>query len=94
MNSFLVYQISDNSINDTVKAKMKALGYYEAWSSNNINYKLPDYSMWKPNNLSLQKAVEDMQKVILEINSEKGLTVKLLRCVAVPVSPWHAITGE
>ena len=94
MHGLITYQLSDSTINDDLRSNMLALGYHAQWSSNGKTYKLPDNSVWKKDIESLQRGIDDLTSVVNSINASKGKTVRLIRCIAVPVSPWAGIEGE
>lgn len=96
MTSFIVYQLSDHSenINSNLQTRMRGRGYHTAWTSDGVTYRLPSNSMWKVENFNQQTAIDDISTCLNELNAISGSSVRLVRCVAVPVNPWAAIPGE
>ncbi len=86
-NILLTYDLKEDRLHESkhsqVKNSMKALGYYDAWTHNNVTYTLPNTTLFKDGSVSQAKA---------ELLSCATAVVE--RFVAVEFSNWEAIKGE
>src|SRR5688572_24930021 len=88
MNVFVAIEVSDRQ--QEVIKKLIAKGYASRWNvlnDNSVYYPLPSNCVWQPN-IELQKAYQDVESIITEINSNSISKIVLKSCIVIPAAPW------
>lgn len=91
MNALIIFDVNKDHL--IVKNAMRAQGYYDAWISNNIQYDLPNNTLWKPNT-TLQQAYNDLFMIVNNLNRQNpllvvaGQAIIIQKCIVVPNNPW------
>lgn len=91
MNAVVIFEVSSQA--DEVIQTLKQNGFHSSWVGGGKPYDLPKYSLWKPDT-ELQASINEVKKTIDEMNAANGSNIVLLKCIALPSSPWSGIARK
>jgi len=92
MNAYISFDVSNRA--EVVIARLRAMGYYNAWVSKGVTYFLPSHSLWKPN-CELSQAKNDLVNLVNTLNVEMpNSQIVIQRCIVLSVTPWDGLTGS
>lgn len=93
MHTLITYDVSRRQTE--VKKALKELSYFDAWTSDNITYYLPNTTLWKKD-ITSEDSLREMKSIIAKLNQGQPISnqIELERCACVPVNPWAAIPGR
>jgi hypothetical protein len=93
MQVIITYDL--NTGHSEVKAHMKSKGYLSAWSYNDVNYYLPNTTLWKKDT-ELSTAKKDLEETKTYLNQTpqfQFLQIIIERCIVTSANPWDGIPG-
>ncbi|QHT68039.1 hypothetical protein GXP67_16010 [Rhodocytophaga rosea] len=85
MQIIISYEV--NSKQSAVRDIMKLKGYEEIWTKNEVQYRLPETTLWKEDTTPSQ-AMEDLKKVA------RALNIELLGASAAEFTDWEGLQDE
>lgn len=85
MQILISYEV--NSKQSAVRDIMKLKGYEEVWVKDDVEYQLPETSLWK-SDVTPSQAMEDLKKVV------RALNIELLGASAVEFNDLNTFKGS
>lgn len=80
----IAYDISDDERSDVKNEMMTEKGYEDFLNVKGKIHNLPESTLWHRNKSSPQEAIDDLEKVVYDLNEERNESnkISLTRCVS------------
>ena len=73
--------------------RLTTIGYYNTWLSGTSRFILPHNTVWKPN-IELNAAQTELNTIINQINTSRGITIPNIRYLILSAVPWVALLNS